>query len=83
MQGDTPGRPWPRHLEPPVAGFSFKECRLTLSEADVVPVDQAPGADEAGLRRDEGEVHLVAEAARRTDRQGAFVDAGRERLRLR
>jgi hypothetical protein len=72
VQGDTPGRPWPRHLEPPVAGFFFKECRLTLSEADVVPVDQ---------RRAHTRQSSNATKARCTlwrKRRGAPIGKGRE-----
>jgi hypothetical protein len=49
--------------------------RLFLGKAHVVRVARPLGAEETGLGRDERKVGLVAEAARRADRQLALVDA--------
>jgi hypothetical protein len=51
--------------------------RASLGEAQVMRVAGPPPTNEAGLRGDKSEVRLVPVPTRLSDRQRAFVDAGR------
>jgi len=53
--------------------------RTMLGKANVVCICGLPSADQAGLRRDELQVVLVAKAARLRKRQHAFIDPARRR----
>ena len=53
--------------------------RTMLGKANVVRICGLPSADQAGLRRDELQVVLVAKAARLGIRQDAFIDTARHR----
>jgi hypothetical protein len=61
-----------------VADLAAKGARLR--EAEVMCVTRYGAAQEAGLRRDEAEMLLVANAMRFGQGEGAFVDAGMSRL---
>ena len=57
----------------------FAPERAMLGKANVVRICGLPSADQAGLRRDELQVVLVAKAARLGKRQDAFIDPARHR----